>query len=107
MSAGFRMIACFEVPAGSEAGFEAAWDAMAALARAHPSNLEQWLIRDTSAGTYAVVNDWVDATGFEDFQAGPDHHTAGAELKRHWTSVSVTKGEVLRHLLPDSTRAPA
>jgi heme-degrading monooxygenase HmoA len=103
---GFRMIARFEVPPEEAAAFEAAWDVMGAAARAHPSNVEQWLSRCRDENAYVVISDWADPAGFTDFRASEAHRAAGVELRRRFTAVSVSTVDVVRHLVPGHAPAP-
>ncbi|MFB7719008.1 TcmI family type II polyketide cyclase [Nocardia sp. NPDC056100] len=96
--AGFRKILRFDVARDQRAGFERAWDAMGAAARAHPANLDQCLAYDAEIGCYLLITDWVDEEGYLDFQRSDAHRNAGPELKQYLRAVA--RPDIVRRVAP-------
>lgn len=81
------------------AEFEAAWRAVADLARRQPGYLRQSLSRsDADEVTFVIDSDWADIAAFRQFERSPEQDLATARLRELRRSAAVQMLDLVAQL---------
>ncbi|GAA3564089.1 antibiotic biosynthesis monooxygenase [Amycolatopsis ultiminotia] len=102
----YRVMLRMEIKEGMGREFETVWVAIGDSVTSHPANLGQWLSRsEDETGVYYIVSDWVDESGFRQFEKSERHIEHRQKLHPYRSGGGMYTMQVVAHV--PSSKGPA
>ena len=98
MSDVFRVLLTMSIKDGQGSAFEDKWLEIGDSVTSHPANLGQWLCRGDEPGVYFITSDWVDESGFRQFEKSERHIIHREKLHPYRQGGAMDTMTVVAHL---------